>query len=121
MRSGQSELPGPYSFSAFPEGKGVDITEDILFSKIPEEHKKNEEAKEAKEHSFFRFLGQSGTSKNAGISSILKRFNLDDIDAGDVLLFLIVLFLILEGNNWELAIILGALLFFSLRADGDLA
>lgn len=97
------------------------IADEILFSKIPEEPKKDTEHKKAKEHAFFRFLNQDNPNKSSGLSSILKHFKIEEIDAGDVMLFLLVLFLIFEGNNWELALILGVLLFLSLREDGDLA
>lgn len=42
------------------------------------------------------------------------RFSLEDLDTGDILLFLIVLFLFLEGDDIDLAIALGLTLLLSL-------
>ena len=53
-----------------------------------------------------------------GISGILKRLHLDDLDSGDILLILMIIFLVVEGENLELALILGLVLFLSLRDDG---
>ena len=44
----------------------------------------------------------------------LFRFSLEDLDTGDILLFLIVLFLFLEGDDIDLAIALGLTLLLSL-------
>ena len=45
------------------------------------------------------------------LSSLLKSFKPEKLDAGDTLLLLIILFLFLDGeDNWELIIALGLLL-----------
>ena len=62
-----------------------------------------------------RFFG--GEEKNAGIAGILKGFDLEDIDSGDILLLLIILLLFLEGDNTELVITLGLMLLLGL-GDG---
>lgn len=49
-----------------------------------------------------------------GLSSILKALKLEDLDTGDVLLLLILLFLFLEGDDMELIITLGLLLLLGL-------
>lgn len=94
------------------------IPHDIVYQRIPEAETKHESGKhyEKKQKNFFQFLfpEQEQGKKNAGISGILKRFKLDDIDTGDILLFLILLFVLLEDDNWELALILGLVLFLSL-------
>lgn len=59
-----------------------------------------------------RFAG--GENKNAGIAGILKALNLEGIDSGDLLLLLIILFLLVEGDNLELVITLGLMLVLSL-------
>ena len=61
------------------------IADEILFSKIPEEPKKDTEHKKAKEHAFFRFLNQDNPNKSSGLSSILKHFKIEEIDAGDAI------------------------------------
>ena len=49
------------------------------------------------------------------VRSLLKTFHLENIDIGDILLALIVLFLILEdGDDLDLIITLGLMILFSL-------
>lgn len=49
------------------------------------------------------------------LSALLKKLHLDDLDAGDILLALIVLLLILEdGDDLDLIITLGLMILFSL-------
>lgn len=45
-----------------------------------------------------------------GLSSLLKAMKLDNIDSGDLLLLLIILFLLVEGDDLELVIALGLVL-----------
>ena len=52
--------------------------------------------------------------KPGGISSLLKGLKLDDLDTGDILLLLIILFLFLDGDDIELIITLGLLLVLGL-------
>lgn len=51
----------------------------------------------------------------------LFRFSLEDLDTGDILLFLIVLFLFLEGDDIDLAIALGLTLLLSLGDQQSLS
>ncbi|MEG0824846.1 MAG: hypothetical protein RRY64_07490 [Oscillospiraceae bacterium] len=46
------------------------------------------------------------------LGGFLKGFDLSQIDTGDILLVLIIVFLYLEGDNLELVITLGLLLLF---------
>ncbi len=55
-----------------------------------------------------------GEEKNAGIAGILKSLHLADLDSGDILLLLIILFVFLEGDNIELVITLGLMLLLGL-------
>lgn len=71
---------------------------------------------------FFRnFMGTEGDKwkklgcfleniKVTGLKNLLSAFGLENIDTGDILLFLIVLFLLSEGDEVELAITLGLML-----------
>lgn len=52
--------------------------------------------------------------KKAGLSGLLKGLKLEDLDTGDLLLLLILLFLFLEGDDTELLITLGLLLVLGL-------
>ena len=61
------------------------------------------------------FLG--GEDKNAGIAGILKSLHLEDLDSGDILLLLIILFVFLEGDNMELVITLGLMLLMGLGEE----
>lgn len=57
--------------------------------------------------------GENGSAeKKGGLSSLLKALKLDDLDTGDVLLLLILLFLFLDDreDNLELLITLGLML-----------
>lgn len=56
-------------------------------------------------------VGRSA-GKKGGLSSLLKALKLDDLDTGDVLLLLILLFLFLDDreDNLELLITLGLML-----------
>ncbi len=57
-----------------------------------------------------------GTGDHQGniLSSLLKQWNLNSLDTGDILLVLILLFLFLEGDNLEIVITLGLLLLMGL-------
>lgn len=54
----------------------------------------------------------NSAGKKGGLSSLLKALKLDDLDTGDVLLLLILLFLFLDDreDNLELLITLGLML-----------
>lgn len=100
------------------------IPKDTIYQRIPEAetwrdafHGHQERTKKNIFQSFFP--NQEEGKKNAGLSGILKRFKLDDIDTGDILLFLILIFVLLEDENWELALILGLVLFLSFRDEDD--
>ena len=67
----------------------------------------------------FGLLGLLGTEqKDAGLTGILKKLHLQDIDSGDVLLLLIILLLVLEGDEVEMVVTLGLLLLMGL-GDGE--
>lgn len=55
--------------------------------------------------------------KITGFKNLLSSFGLEDIDTGDILLFLIVLFLLREGDEFELAITIGLMLLLSLGEE----
>ena len=52
--------------------------------------------------------------KKGGLAGLLKSLKLDELDTGDILLLLIMLFLFLEGDDMELVITLGLILLLSL-------
>lgn len=54
--------------------------------------------------------------KSAGnmLSGVLEAFGLEELDSGDILLVLIILFLLVEGDNTELVITLGLMLLLGL-------
>lgn len=54
-----------------------------------------------------------------GLSSLLKTFNLGEVDKGDILLLLIVLLLLSDGDDLELVIALGLALLMALGNDGN--
>lgn len=59
--------------------------------------------------------GGAGEGLSQALSGLLQKFHLEDLDTGDILLALIVLFLILEdGDHLDLIIALGLMILFSL-------
>ena len=76
-------------------------------------------------NTFFRnFIGAEGdkwkklgafleNTKIAGFKNLFSPFGLENIDTGDILLFLIILFLLSEGDELEMAITLGLMLLLS--------
>lgn len=52
--------------------------------------------------------------ERSGLSGLLKTMRLDSIDTGDVLLLLIILYLLVEGDDLELVIALGLVLIMGL-------
>lgn len=93
------------------------LPEEGFYQCIPEVEDAPQEDKKRGIFDFFSSFS-TGEKKNAGgLSSILKRFHLEDLDSGDILLLLILVLILLEGDNWEMAILLGLVLFFGLRGD----
>lgn len=62
-------------------------------------------------------LGDFTASLGELLGGFFKKPALSDIDTGDILLVLIILFLYLEGDNLELVIILGLMLLLSLGGE----
>lgn len=58
-----------------------------------------------------------GTREGNNLSGLLKSLRLDSIDSGDVLLLLILLYLLVEGDDLELVIALGLTLLMGLGDD----
>ena len=54
-----------------------------------------------------------------GLGSLLDALRLGDLDTGDLLLMLIVLLVLLEGDDLELVITLGLLLLMGLGDEGE--
>ena len=52
--------------------------------------------------------------KEGGLSGLLKTLHLDSFDSGDILLLRILLYLLAEGDDLDLVIALGAVLFLGL-------
>ena len=55
-----------------------------------------------------------GKKESGGLSGLLKTLRLDDLDTGDILLLLIILYLLVEGDDLELVIALGLVLIMGL-------
>lgn len=52
--------------------------------------------------------------KSGGMGGLLEALGLEELDSGDILLLLIILFLLLEGDNLDLIITLGLILLLGL-------
>lgn len=61
--------------------------------------------------------GLLGGREGNSLSGLLKSLRLDSIDSGDILLLLILLYLLVEGDDLELVIALGLTLLMGL-GDG---
>ena len=67
--------------------------------------------------------GQEGLSRlfrsreGGGLSGLLKTLHLDNVDTGDILLLLIMLYLLVEGDDMELVIALGLVLLMGLGEE----
>lgn len=61
--------------------------------------------------------GLFGVREGNGLSGLLKSLRLDNIDSGDILLLLILLYLLVEGDDLELVIALGLTLLMGLGDD----
>ena len=60
-------------------------------------------------------LKGEGTESATSILDTIKAFHVGKLDSGDILIILIILFLLIEGEDqWELVITLGLLLIFGL-------
>lgn len=55
--------------------------------------------------------------ERGGLAGMLKTLHLEEIDPGDVLLLLIVLYLLVEGDDLELVIALGLVLIMGLGEE----
>ena len=76
-------------------------------------------AGEAVEKQPFSLKGILSGGGKEQIDGLLKSLNLGKLDSGDILLILLILFLLIEGDDhWELVITLGLLLLLGL-ADKD--
>ena len=63
--------------------------------------------------------GLLGEREGSGLSGLLKSLHLDRIDSGDVLLLLIMLYLLVEGDELGLVIALGLVLLMGLGDDEE--
>ena len=64
-------------------------------------------------------LGFLGVKEGNSLSGLLKSLRLDNVDPGDVLLLLILLYLLVEGDDLELVIALGLTLLMGLGDDKE--
>lgn len=62
----------------------------------------------------FRLNELTGLLKGSEGGGLLKTLHLDDLDAGDILLMLIMLYLLVEGDDLEPVIALGLVLLMGL-------
>ncbi len=64
-------------------------------------------------------LGNLLGGKDGGLNGLLKSLKLENIDSGDVLLLLIILLLLSEGDDLDLVIALGVVLLMGLGEEKD--
>ena len=63
------------------------------------------------------FRGGGLPGGGEGLSGLLKTFHLEHIDSGDIMLLLILLYLLVEGEDMDLVIALGLVLIMGLGED----
>lgn len=103
------------------------IPEDVSYTPIePPPEPPCGPAPESGRPSFRDFLsgkeglsGLLGAREGNSLSGLLKSLHLDNIDAGDILLLLILLYLLVEGDDLELVIALGLTLLMGLGDDKE--
>lgn len=101
------------------------IPEDVSYTPIEPSEPPRDPTPDSRSRPSFRDLlsGKEGLSGLLGpregnsLSSLLKSLHLDNIDAGDILLLLILLYLLVEGDDLELVIALGLTLLMGLGDD----
>ena len=99
------------------------IPEDVSYTPVepPPKQPRGPAPDSAPRPSFHDFLsGKEGLSGLLGaregntLSGLLKSLHLDNVDSGDILLLLILLYLLVEGDDLELVIALGLTLLMGL-------
>lgn len=109
------------------------IPEDVSYTPVEKKTAPQTASKNGPRQSPFRipdFLsGKEGLSalfggrglsggEGGGLSKLLKTFHLDNLDSGDVLLLLIMLYLLAEGDDLELVIALCLVVIMGLGDGG---
>ena len=61
--------------------------------------------------------GSQSWGGKGGLAGLLRSFHLEQVDAGDMLLLLIVLYLLVEGEDLEPVLALGLVLLLGLGED----
>ena len=93
------------------------IPEDASYARIEAEVPRSHSFGSAPRQQPFRFpdflSGKEGGIA-ANLSGLLKNLRLDNFDSGDLLLMLILLYLLVEGDDLELVIALGLTLIMGL-------
>lgn len=93
------------------------IPEDTSYTRIePERIPEHPRSPDARRGSPIR-LPEIFSGGKEGLSGLLKTLHLDSFDAGDILLLLILLYLLVEGDDLELVIALGLTLLMGLGED----
>lgn len=90
------------------------IPEDMSYTRISPQPEPPRERPRQPPIRFPEFL-----SGKEGLSSLLKSLRLDKLDSGDILLLLITLYLLVEGEDLDLVIALGLVLLMGLGEDDE--
>lgn len=82
-------------------------------------HGQQQEARHGQQQEAWQGQPQARAQDANPLAALLKRFHLDALDTGDLLLIGIVLLLFIDGEDKELAVILGLLVLFGLGKKED--
>ena len=63
--------------------------------------------------------GLFGAGEGGGLSGVVKALHLENFDSGDILLLLILLYLLVEGDDMDLVIALGLVLLMGFWDDKE--
>lgn len=102
------DTPSPSVQQNIPAMASTNTEKEPPSQKTDVPHQKSKEERET-EMPFSGLASLFGVS-GGNIRSFLKKFQFDTLDTGDILLVLILLLLVSEGNDLEMMIALGLLL-----------
>lgn len=98
------------------------IPEDMSYTPVdsfppPEQSRGRSEPGGRSRQAPFRLPDFLTGKEGGGLSGLLKTLRLDRLDSGDILLLLITLYLLVEGDDIELVIALGLVLLMGFGED----
>lgn len=107
-------MPSDTSFHPIPEHEAA-ANDDV--PSAPTHSRTSESSSRKQKPPDSDLLGELTGGIQEILAHFFQGFSLKDLDSGDILLLLILLFLFLEGDNLDLVIALGLMFLLSFSAD----